>query len=381
MQWDIFCRVIDNFGDIGVCWRLASNLAQRGQTVRLWVDDASALRWMAPASSKQIEIMNWTGREEPDFLDATCPGDVVVESFGCELPAAYIAQMQSNPAPTVAKRLWLNLEYLTAEDYAAHCHLLPSPVMSGPGKGQTKYFFYPGFTARTGGLLREADLLDRQQSFDPSQWLARWGLQGAPDIPSPLRVSLFCYEPAALPSLLQQLSQLSRPVDLLVTAGRSAASVDACLRELWPDEQKNIENFYEKRRFGSMDRPISLSILKLPYLSQPDFDHLLWSCDLNFVRGEDSLTRAIWAHKPFVWQLYPQEDGAHFDKLDAFLSLCQPSTNVKHWFDAWNGRQNATLPPLDTLLESQMSHNLLTHLKPHADLASQLISFAAEKTR
>jgi hypothetical protein len=23
LHWDIFCRVIDNFGDIGVCWRLA----------------------------------------------------------------------------------------------------------------------------------------------------------------------------------------------------------------------------------------------------------------------------------------------------------------------------------------------------------------------
>ncbi|MEO7887531.1 MAG: elongation factor P maturation arginine rhamnosyltransferase EarP, partial [Polaromonas sp.] len=43
LQWDIFCKVIDNFGDIGVCWRLAADLASRGHKVRLWVDDASAL--------------------------------------------------------------------------------------------------------------------------------------------------------------------------------------------------------------------------------------------------------------------------------------------------------------------------------------------------
>ena len=44
--WDIFCSVVDNFGDIGVCWRLARRLsAGLGQQVRLWVDDLAADRW------------------------------------------------------------------------------------------------------------------------------------------------------------------------------------------------------------------------------------------------------------------------------------------------------------------------------------------------
>ena len=33
LLWDIFCQVIDNHGDVGVCWRLARELAARGHTV------------------------------------------------------------------------------------------------------------------------------------------------------------------------------------------------------------------------------------------------------------------------------------------------------------------------------------------------------------
>ena len=47
-SWDIFCKVIDNYGDMGVCWRLAADLASRAHRVRLWVDDLAALSWMAP---------------------------------------------------------------------------------------------------------------------------------------------------------------------------------------------------------------------------------------------------------------------------------------------------------------------------------------------
>ena len=60
--------------------------------------------------------------------------------------------------------------------------------------------------------------------------------------------------------------------------------------------------------------------MRLPWLTQADFDHLLWACDLNFVRGEDSLVRAAWAGAPFVWQVYPQHDGAHAAKVEALLA-------------------------------------------------------------
>jgi len=143
MLWDLFCRVIDNHGDIGVCWRLAADLAARGEALRLWVDDASALPWMAPDGAANVEVIAWnaaTAMREP--------GEVVIEAFGCDPPPAFVARMAARtPAPA-----WINLEYLSAEAYVERSHGLTSPQFSGPGAGLNKRFFYPGFSAATGGL-------------------------------------------------------------------------------------------------------------------------------------------------------------------------------------------------------------------------------------
>jgi uncharacterized repeat protein (TIGR03837 family) len=99
--------------------------------------------------------------------------------------------------------VWINLEYLSAEPYVERSHRLPSPVMSGPLRGLTKWFFYPGFTERTGGLLREPDLLQRRAAFDADVWLQGLGVPtSAP------RASLFCYEPAVLPEVLRQAARV-----------------------------------------------------------------------------------------------------------------------------------------------------------------------------
>ena len=81
----------------------------------------------------------------------------------------------------------------------------------------------------------------------------------------------------------------------------------------------------------------------MPFVAQDDYDRLLWSCDLNFVRGEDSFVRAQWAAKPMIWQIYPQSDNAHRAKLDAFLDRYdaespQPLGALqRRLFLAWNG--------------------------------------------
>jgi uncharacterized repeat protein (TIGR03837 family) len=92
----------------------------------------------------------------------------------------------------------------------------------------------------------------------------------------------------------------------------------------------------------------ALSISYLPYLTQPDFDHLLWACDLNFVRGEDSLVRALWAGAPLVWQIYPQDDDAHHVKLGAWLDWLGAPPPLRQFHHAWNGFADSTLPPLGT---------------------------------
>jgi uncharacterized repeat protein (TIGR03837 family) len=342
MLWDIFCRVIDNHGDIGVCWRLAAGLARRGEKVRLRVDDASALAWMAPEGTAGVDVLPWSS--DPG------PGDVVIEAFGCELPQAFQALIAAKTRTTGIQPAWVNLEYLTAESFAERNHGLPSPVLAGAGAGLVKHFFYPGFTQETGGLLREADLLSQAASFDRGAWLTA---HGVPDDGARL-VSLFCYEPPALCALLTQLASADEPTRLLVTSGRAASAVRALL--------------------GTAAHQGQLSVSYLPLMPQGEFDRLLWSCDANFVRGEDSLVRALWAGKPFVWQLYPQHDAAHHAKLEAFLDWLDAPASWGDFHRAWNG-VTQSLPVFEPRAWVDTVAAARQRLLAQDDLATQLLRF------
>lgn len=360
--WDIFCRVIDNYGDIGVCWRLAADLAGRGERVRLWVDDPSALGWMAPLGADGVDIRPWT---EPFTTQEVTPGDIWIEAFGCEIAPEFIAIHARRTRATASKPVWINLEYLSAEGFVERSHGLPSPVMSGPGAGLTKHFFYPGFTAATGGLLREPDLAARQARFEPVAWLAQ---QGVPYSGERL-ISLFCYEPPALSALLDTLAQDPQPTRLLVTPGRAAAAVKACI-----SDKNRLQPLWNVRE--------ALSFSYLRPLTQREFDHLLWTCDLNFVRGEDSLVRAIWANKPFIWQIYPQHDNAHHDKLEAFLNELDAPSSWRGFHQVWNGvrdRQDSEqtgLPDLELGVWQQTVTTARRRQLQQVDLVTQLMEFA-----
>ena len=359
MPWDLFCRVVDNFGDIGVCWRLAADLAARGVAVRLWTDDASALAWMAPdrtVANPGVELRRWdeAAASPPE------PGRVVIEAFGCDPPPAFVARMAALPRPPV----WINLEYLSAEAHVERCHRLPSPQFSGPGAGLAKHFFYPGFTPATGGLIREPGLLERQLAVDAEAWRAA---QGWPARPGERTVSLFCYPSAPVAQLIDRLAQ--RPTLLLATAGAASAAVRAAL--------------------GPCLQRGALRAVVLPWLSQPDYDRLLWGCDLNAVRGEDSLVRAMWAGRPFLWQAYPQSDGADAVKLEALLDRVaggrhplrddSPEASLAAWWRGWNGM--ALLPeglPDDLAGWRRLAVDWRARLVAQGDLVSQLKSFVDE---
>ncbi len=347
MQWELMCRVIDNFGDVGVALRLARDLAQRGERVRLWLDDARALGWMAPQDTAGVEILAWAQQGN------VTPGDVVVETFGCDPEPAFIHAMAQCASPP----LWINLEYLSAEPFAQRCHGLASPVAAGPGRGLVKRFYYPGFTPASGGLIREPGLLSRQAAFDAKRWLASMGLAWRP---GEHVVSLFCYPQAPLADLLGALA--GQPTALLLAPGAAAAAVLAD-RALWPP---------------------GLRCLALPWLTQTDFDHLLWASDLNFVRGEDSFVRAQWAGRPFVWQIYPQHDGAHGPKLQAFLATylacagAELAGPLSRLFAAWNG---LAPPPLTwPAAQAWRDHALAwrERLATQPDLTTRLLQFATE---
>jgi uncharacterized repeat protein (TIGR03837 family) len=363
LHWDIFCRVIDNFGDIGVCWRLACNLAQRGQSVRLWVDDASALTWMAPLGAPGVDVRAWT--TPIDLTDIT-PGDALVEAFGCEINPEFIAAYAMNIRDRGQKSIWINLEYLSAEAFTARCHGLLSPVMHGPGAGLTKYFFYPGFAPGTGGLLRETDVMARQAKFDRNAWLTQQGVNWQGE----RLLSLFCYEPADLAGWLDDLAGASEPTCLLVTHGRASAAV-------------HTEVFNKNRLQPLWNKRGSLSFFYLPQLTQTDYDHLLWASDVNFVRGEDSLVRALWAGKPFVWQIYPQDDAAHEAKLDAFLDWLHAPASMRAFHHLWNGVKTANAPSQPVAFEPKTWQTCVlqarAQLLSQDDLVTQLLGFTLKK--
>ncbi|WP_049630143.1 elongation factor P maturation arginine rhamnosyltransferase EarP [Cellvibrio sp. pealriver] len=366
-SWDIFCRVIDNYGDIGVCWRLARQLAsEHSQQVRLWVDDLNALVRIWP-DAQLADQQELAGVDVRHWIDAF-PTDigiaqVVIEAFACDIPDAYLQQMAEQKKNGQAP-LWINLEYLSAEPWVEDCHGM---VSVHPRTGLRKTFFFPGFTPRTGGLVREQDIAERQHAFDPNAFLNSLGItadQGA------LLISLFAYENTAVTSLLDAWAESRQPIHCLVPQGKVLASINQYLPKPLASGQGYTRG--------------NLRLDVIPFLTQTQYDELLWACDINFVRGEDSFVRAQWAGKPFVWHIYPQEENAHMAKLDAFLDRFlsqqdqQLTTNVSDLWHNWN-QQHDVAGAWSKLMEQlpqwqALSHDWRKHLRSQADLASQLIA-------
>ena len=305
---DIFCTVVDNYGDIGVCWRLARQLVhEREVAVRLWVNDLASLQRLCPAVDPTLAEQVWDGiavRHWTLVFPEVEPAQLVIEAFACELPERYVLAM----AGQRQKPVWINLEYLSAEDWVEGCHKLPSPH---PRLPLVKYFFFPGFTPQTGGLLLERDLLARRDAFQNDEPLlaAYWQSIGL-ELPQSdeLRVSLFSYETPVLPELLQIWEQGAQAVTCLLPEGRALPQAAAYFGQ-------------QRGKAGDVWQRGKLRLQVLPFVAQEHYDELLWACDVNFVRGEDSFVRAQWAGRPFIWHIYPQHDGVHMQKLRAFMDL------------------------------------------------------------
>jgi uncharacterized repeat protein (TIGR03837 family) len=226
--------------------------------------------------------------------------------------------------------------------------------MSGILKGRTKWFFYPGFNEKTGGLIREARVLEKSEAWETPEF------NQSGSRPYPLKSTLFCYEPAALAEAMQLASLNSAGHQWQVAHGRGALAFENALRALPSHTNQPSHQF-------------------IPPLSQTKFDQLLKSSDLNFVRGEDSLVRAIWAGKAFVWQIYPQDDGAHGAKLNAFLDWLQAPDSLRRFHLSWNGLSLEPLPEVDLPAWQACAMAAQARLMQQMDLVSQLLEFVKEK--
>jgi uncharacterized repeat protein (TIGR03837 family) len=305
-RWDLFCKVVDNFGDAGVSWRLARQLvAEHALDVTLWLDDPAALARMAPGVDPARDVQTAAGvtlRRWREPFPRVEPADVVVEAFGCALPERYLAAMTARDTPPA----WILLEYLSAETWVEGAHGIESHHPMLPLK---RRFFFPGFVANTGGLLRERGLLGTRDAFrrDVAGQHSLWSSLGVPPpADGETRISLFCYPNAALPALLDAWADGESPVSCLVPEGVAAGALDAWTRG-------NVPHPGHPFQCGR------LALYGIPFVAQDDYDRLLWASDVNFVRGEDSFVRAQWAGRPFAWHIYAQAEGAHWRKLEAFL--------------------------------------------------------------
>ena len=374
----IFCKVVDNYGDIGICWRLARQLvAEHGVDVTLWVDELTSFRKLCPEIDPQAQVQcvagvtvrHWRGQD--GVFAAADIADIVIEFFAVDIPPGYVAAMaQCTPRP-----VWLNLEGLTAESWVEGCHTLPS---MHPRLPLTKHFFFPGFTGKTGGLLREAGLDVQRRSFQSSPaamaaFLASLGVT-APEMAS-LKVSLFCYPQAPVASLFEAWQHGAEAITCLVPEGVAHLAVQTFLgMPALP---------------GAVATRGALTVRVLPFVPQPDSDRLLWACALNFVRGEDSFVRAQWAGRPFVWHIYPQDAALHHVKLRAFLaryadglagldqiSLCWNEAAPDRpcaWSELWQALRSE-MPAIGLRAEAWQCR-----MDALGELAGNLLKFAAGK--
>ena len=365
----LYCTLIDNYGDIGVCWRLARQLVHEyALEVHLWVDNWPAAQQLIrelpdvpvpnePARVKGVVIRPWVQVNHV----ADCIGDVLIEGFGLTLPDVTLAQL----ATRATKPIWIDLEYFSAEDWVERFHL-----QSGYDSivGARRWFFFPGVHAHSGGILRERDLIAQRDAWvaqgQVEPFLSQLGL----DVPQDaFKIFCFAYAHAPYEIWLDELAtQRARPLSI------------------W------LAGTYAQAAFAHLDHvayPV-VQLHNLPFVSQAHFDKLLWSADVLWVRGEDSLTRALWSGKPFVWHIYPQAEKAHHPKLAAWLAdytrpFPQPLRAAYiELHEAWNGVVPAThlRGAWSRLMEQWAEWQAWSRIRSGqyaqtADLASRLISF------
>ncbi|MCL1077497.1 elongation factor P maturation arginine rhamnosyltransferase EarP [Parashewanella spongiae] len=381
-HWDIFCTVIDNYGDIGVTWRLAKQLHKEfNKNIHLWVDDLTSFGHILPLLDRSLPHQICSGIHIHKWNDQTTQqwvaGEVIIEGFACELPMIIISEMAKQ---TQQSPLWLNLEYLTAEEWVDNCHALPSTHHLGVNK----HFYFPGFSPKTGGLICEKNLLTeralwQQDKSAQQQFLDELNIKI--DINSNTQlISIFSYESPALTALCERWVSGKKQTHALVPMGKSLLSI-------LPVFSTDIDTITA----GMSLEKGNLTLHTLPMTDQKGYDKLLWTCDINIVRGEDSFLRAQWAAKPFIWHIYPQDENVHIKKLNAFTDrYCEDldeeyAVTIRKLNLSFN-QDNADLTAENwDKLQKQQPH-VLEHAKKWpkkalngSDLATRLVNFAKNR--
>ena len=290
----ILCKVVDNYGDVGFAYRLARALSALDDSVhiRFVIDNLASFALLASGIDSHAvvqqygnwTVFDWNAADACSAFFSKAMPKIVLQCFQCPYPEWLEALLFDKKNTAVVHVV--NIDYLTAEDYAEEFHCLKSLTRSSRIQ---KVNFMPGFTSKTGGLI-----LDRKPACVPAK-----------KNPDEFSVLIFGYV-------------------------RDYAPIVRALCAFEAEKRKSDERFklcaYAAAGQGQdafmkayADSNAHFAAERLPFLVQNEWDDLFYAMDALFIRGEDSLSRACLSGIPFVWQAYPQEDDYQRVKVEALL--------------------------------------------------------------
>ena len=336
---DIFCQVIDNYGDVGVAYRLAREFKRvyPNKKLRFVINKTEELNLIR--KSEDIEIILYK-----DISKIENSADLIIESFGCEIPKKYMHKALKN------SKLIINLEYFSAEKWVDDFHLQESFL----GGNLKKYFFIPGLSEKSGGILLDNEFLERKKKVEANKeyYLKKFGIKEKYDLIG----SVFSYE-KNFGSLIEELKKLGKKIILLMLSEKT---------------QKNFIKYFDNG--NNYDK---IKFVKLPFFSYDKYEELLALCDFNLVRGEDSFVRALLLGKPFLWHIYPQDENTHIKKLESFLEkYCSNNKELKQTFINYNINKDDFSYFFKNFKEiEKYNKNYANYLIKNCDLMEKLINF------
>lgn len=375
MEITVLCKVVDNFGDIGVVFRLCRALSElkKNLEIRLVVSNLDSFAKISKGIDSTKTFQEFRGWKVFDWNDnALCkkefsknPPEFILECFQCGRPE-WLEELLFSPQFNLNVQI-VNVEYLTAESWADDFHLLKSGTRSAKIK---KINFMPGFTKKTGGLILDKNFMCCLSEKKFALNLVKQNLDKkilSEDFSDSFKILIFSYPKNFdfLASAIKEFSFLKKII-VFIASGAGADSAKISLKKFKVD------------------------FVCLPFMQQEVWDAFLSLMDFSFVRGEDSFSRCCLFGNPFIWNIYPQEEEFHIVKLNAFLQKIKIPQIEKFSF-LYNRNFKASCCPesLEILEEkklpselekinSEMKTEILSLLKNYENLKPEFKKFSNE---
>lgn len=310
---DIFCEIIDNFGDIGVVYRISKELKKIFQNVRIRIvlnrlEEFKAInKKVKDVDYQEIDgLICVTEKYVKENMESFGVSDVFIEAFGCNVPEEYVKAAKEN------SKLWINLEYLSGEKWIEDFHLCESLIDS---KTLKKIFFMPGFSEKSGGVIIDSGFLERMKFGKENRDEVFKKYFKDFDLKDKFIGTVFSYE-KNFENLLETLKNYEKETVLLLMGEKTQKSFSEILK-------KNLTEDY-----GNIVKYGKITMIYSDFFSQEEYEEIISASDFNFTRGEDSFVRGIILGKPFMWHIYLQEEKAHMDKIKAFTERFKESVEV-----------------------------------------------------